>query len=130
MEKKITRKDVLNTIIATTDTELEFEVADGVVVTGADIVEFAEKTLDQITRKGAKAKEKKGEADDALREAVVAALSAEPATIPAIVANIDIEGVTPAKVVSRLTALAKAGVVERSEVKTEDGRKIKVYALA
>ena len=129
MEKKITRKDVLNTIVAITDTELEFEVAEGVIVTGADIVEFAEKTLAQLEKKADSAKAKKAEASDALREAVVAALSNEPATIAKITEAIDVEGVTPAKVVARLTALVKAGVAEKSEVKLEDGRKIKAYAL-
>ena len=129
MEKKITKRDVLNAIVALVAPDVEVEV-EGAVVTGADIVEYAEKTLAQIEKKNAYAKSKRGTAADALRDAIVAALSAEPAVIADIAKAVDVEGVTNAKIVARLTALVKEGVVEKSEVKLEDGRKVKAYALA
>ena len=132
MEKKVTKKNVLNAIAAVVNPDVEVEV-DGVVVSGADILDYAEKTIAQIDAKNEKAKvrnaEKKAEGDD-LTKAIEAVLSDEHITIADIVAAVDVEGVTPAKVTARLTSLVKNGKVDKIEVKTEDGRKVKAYALA
>ena len=52
------------------------------------------------------------------------------ANITAIVAQIEDEEITKAKVTARLTALVKCGVATKEDVKDEAGRKVKAYRLA
>jgi DNA-binding protein H-NS len=133
MEKKITKKDILTAIILNANEGDEVTLENNVIVTGADIIAFAEKTIAQLEAKAAKAKavaaEKKAEGD-ALKAKVADALTNELQTVADIFEKIDAEDVTTAKVVYRLTALVKDGVAVKDDVKLEDGRKVKGYALA
>ena len=127
MEKKITKKEyyaAIRTMVATAD-----KVGD---IPAADVLAFIDKCVDQIDAKAAKAKEKAAEkkADgDVLRAAVEAVLTDNLQTIDAITAQVDVEGVTKAKVTARLTQLVGMGVATKEQVKDGD-RKVMAYALA
>ena len=127
MEKKLTKKDILAAI--RTEVETLTEVG-GVPV---DVVlEFIDKTVEQIDSKAAKAKEKAAEkkADgDALREEVLGCVTNEWQTADAITATIGKEDITKSKVVARLSQLFKAGVVEKEQQKVGDA-KLMCYRLA
>ena len=133
MEKtKVTKKDVLAVVAKLAEGMDPVTVGD-VTVTAEDVIAYAEKTIAQIDAKNEKARERAAEKKaegDALRQAVLDVLSAEPKTIAEIVAAVDAEDMTSAKVVARLTSLVKADLVVKSEIKGEDGRKLKAYALA
>ena len=133
MEKtKVTKKDVLAVVAKLAEGMDPVAVGD-VTVTAEDVIAYAEKTIAQIDAKNEKARERAAEKKaegDALRQAVLDVLSAEPKTIAEIVEAVDAEDMTSAKVVARLTSLVKADLVVKSEVKGEDGRKLKAYALA
>ena len=119
--------------------ELIATTKDGeVVVTMDQLRAFAEKEIEHLDNKAAKAKEtaakKRAEADE-LQEAVAAALTADFEPIATIAGRIEGEDVTVSKVTYRLTQLVKNGVAEKQEiaVPTGDGnktRKIMGYRLA
>ena len=119
--------------------ELIATTKDGeVAVTMDQLRAFAEKEIEHLDNKAAKAKEtaakKRAEADE-LQEAVAAALTADFEPIAAIADRIEGEDVTVSKVTYRLTQLVKNGVAEKQEiaVPTGDGnktRKIMGYRLA
>ena len=106
-------------------------------VTVNDVIDYAVKAQEQLASKAAKAKakaaEKKAEGDE-LRDAVQAALTDEYEPIAEIASRIEGEDVTVSKVTYRLTALVKAGIAEKSEIKVsgegEKTRKIMGYRLA
>ena len=81
-----------------------------------EAIEFIDKQLESIATKAAKAKEKaekaKAEGDE-LRAAVEAVLTEVPQTIDDIVAQIEGEDITKAKVTARLTALVKAEIAKK-----------------
>ena len=83
------------------------------------IAEWAEKKIDQLDRKAAKAKEaaaaKKAEGD-ALAEAVLASLTTEFESIAEIASRIEGDDVTLSKVSYRLNAAYKAGKIEKGEI--------------
>ena len=56
-------------------------------------------------------------------------LTNELQTIDAIVAQIEGEEITKAKITARLTSLVKNGIAEKEDVKDEEGRKLKAYKL-
>ena len=100
----------------------------------ADIVAFCENEVAKLDAKAAKAKEKAAEKKvegDELRDAVQAALTDEFEPIADIAARVEGEDVTVAKVTYRLTALVKAGLAEKAEIKVsaegEKTRKIMGY---
>jgi len=130
-EKKITKANVLNAIIALAQdvpADTVFEVEDATVAVD-DIVAYAEKTLEQLAAKAAKAKEKaaeKAEANDELGEEIFAVLDAEPKAIADILAALDNADLTSAKVVFRLSKLVKAGRVDKADIKVGE-RKVKGY---
>ena len=66
---------------------------------------------------------------DELRNTVEATLTEEYQTIADIIAQIDDEEISKAKVTARLTSLVKSGIAIKEEAKTEDGKKIMVYRL-
>ena len=119
--------------------ELIATTKDGeVVVTMDQLRAFAEKEIEHLDNKAAKAKEtaakKRAEADE-LQEAVAAALTADFEPIATIAGRIEGEDVTVSKVTYRLTQLVKNGVAEKQEiaVPTGDGnktRKIMGYRAA
>lgn len=116
--KKITKKDNLTDIIALTKAAAEAGIE------GFDFNEiktFAEKEIDNLDKRAAKAKEraaaKKAETDT-LKETVFATLNSETfLTIKDIVAAINDEEVTNGKVASRLTALRNENRVESEDIK-------------
>ena len=108
-------------------------------VTAADVTAYCDKTLEQLANKAAKAKEKAAEKKvegDELRDAVEAVLTNEYQVIGDIFPQVADEAgeITTAKVTYRLTALVKAGIAEKAEVKVssegEKTRKVMGYRLA
>ena len=98
-----------------------------------EVVAFTEKEIAALDRKNAKAKERAAErraASDELTEAIFAVLGETPMTVNDILAALDGENLTPAKIVARATKLVKAERVVKVEVKTVDGRKLVGYAVA
>ena len=97
----------------------------------AEMVEFIDAEMARLAAKAEKAKEraaaKKVEGDE-LREVVRAVLTDEFQAIDAIVAQIDGEDVTKAKVTARLTQLVKAEMAEKDQIKVGD-RKVMAYRL-
>lgn len=124
---KVTKVMVLNAIREMAEIyEGEFDE-----VTAEDIIAYVDTTIKQIRNKAERAKTKAAEKraeGDALRDAVKAALTDEYKTIAEITESLDIEGVTPGKVVARLTQLVKADEANKTDIKI-DGRRVKGYAL-
>ena len=96
-----------------------------------EAIEFIDKQLETLAGRAAKAKERaeknKAEGDE-LRAAVASVLTVEPQTIDAIVAQIEGEDITKAKVTARLTALVKAGIATKEPVK-DGSRKVMAYSI-
>lgn len=129
MEKKVTKRDyyeMLKDIVYPTNADCEMTVEQG------ELIEFIDKQIALIDSKAEKAKarnaEKKANGDE-LREVVQNVLTDEFQTIDAIVAQIEGEEVTKAKVTARLTALVNNGIAEKTDVKDDEGRKLKAYKL-
>lgn len=97
----------------------------------AEMVEFIDAQVELLAKKAEKAKEraaaKKVEGDE-LREVVRAVLTDELQAIDDIVAQIEGEDVTKAKVTARLTQLVKAELAEKDQIKVGD-RKVMAYRL-
>jgi hypothetical protein len=97
-----------------------------------EMVEFIDKQMELLAAKAEKAKEraaaKKVEGDE-LREVVHSVLTDEFQPIDEIVAQIDGEDITKAKVTARLTQLVKAEMAVKEQV-TIDKRKVMAYKLA
>lgn len=92
-----------------------------------DILNFIEheKELLEAKRVEAQAKaEKTRNEGDELRKAVQSCLTDEFQIISDIFAQIDGEDVTQPKVTARLNQLVKAGIAEKEQVKTEDGKRM------
>ena len=124
MEKKITKRDYY---------EMLKEIVLNANVEGTtELVEFIDKQVSLIDSKAEKAKarnaEKKANGDE-LREAVQNVLTDEFQTIDAIVSQIEGEEITKAKITARLTSLVKNGIAEKTDVKDDEGRKLKAYKL-
>lgn len=96
-----------------------------------EMVEFIDAQVEALAKKAEKAKEraaaKKVEGDE-LREVVRTILTDEFQTIDDIVAQIEGEDVTKAKVTARLTQLVKAELAEKDQIKVGD-RKVMAYRL-
>ena len=131
MEKKVTKKDVLNAVKNLVAEDAEVTLDGGVVVTGEDIVAYCDTTLAQLAKKAetakARADKKKAEGDD-LRAIIEGVLTDDLQTIDQIVEQVNVEDITKSKVTARLTQLVKAGVAYKEQVKLEDGRKVMAYA--
>lgn len=129
MEKKMTKKDfyeMLKEIVYPTNADCEMTVEQG------DLIDFLDKQIALIDAKAEKAKarnaEKKANGDE-LRDVVQSVLTNDFQTIDAIVAQIEGEEVTKAKVTARLTSLVNNGIAEKTDVKDDEGRKLKAYKL-
>ena len=124
MEKKVTKRDYYEM--------LKNIVVEANVEGATELVEFIDKQVELIDSKAEKAKarnaEKKANGDE-LREVVQSVLTEEFQTIDAIVAQIEGEEITKAKVTARLTALVNNGIAEKTDVKDDEGRKLKAYRL-
>ena len=136
---KITKAMKLAAVEAyfTENADITLQVGD-VDVTASDIVEYAVKEQESLAKKAAKAKEKAAEKKiegDELRDAVKAVLTDEYQVIGDIFPQVADEAgeITTAKVTYRLTALVKAGIAEKAEVKVsgegEKTRKVMGYRL-
>lgn len=109
------------------------EVIAAVEVEGRDeMVAFLDEQIASLAAKAEKAKERaaarKAEGDE-LRAVVKSVLTDEAQTIDAIVAQIEGEDVTKAKVTARLSQLVKASEAVKEMVSVE-GRKLTAYKLA
>lgn len=92
-----------------------------------DILNFIEHEKELLEAKRVKAQakaEKTRNEGDELRKAVQSCLTDEFQIISDIFAQIDGEDVTQSKVTARLNQLVKAGIAEKEQVKTEDGRRM------
>lgn len=126
MEKKLTKKDILAAI----RTEVEGMETVGGVPTDV-VLDFIDKTVEQIDSKAAKAKEKAAEkkADgDALREEVLSHVTNEWQTADVITELTEGEDITKSKVVARLSQLVKADLVVKEQQKVGDA-KLMCYRL-
>ena len=127
MDKKVTKREnyeMLKTIVMGDGSELTAEQA--------DLLDFLNKQISLLDSKAEKAKarsEEKKAAGDELREVVQSVLTDEYQTIDAIVAQIEGEDITKAKITARLTSLCKNGIAEKTDVKDDEGRKLKAYRL-
>lgn len=108
------------------------------VVAGSDVenaqelMDFIDRQVKLIASKAEKAKAraaKQKAKGDELREAVQAVLTGELQVIDEIVAQVDFEDVTKAKVTARLTQLVNAGIAVKEQQKV-DSRKVMAYKLA
>lgn len=139
MEKtKITKAMILEVIRTAAENGSisgEVTVNDKVIaITSEDVINYVDKTVEQLNAKAAKAKERAAEKraeGDALRNAVQAVLTDAPQTIDDIAGQVEIEDVevTKAKVTARLTQLIKAGIAVKEQAKVGD-RKVMTYKLA
>lgn len=92
-----------------------------------DILNFIEHEKELLEAKRVKAQakaEKTRNEGDELRKAVQSCLTDEFQIISDIFAQIDGEDVTQPKVTARLNQLVKAGIAEKEQVKTEDGKRM------
>ena len=128
---KVTKKNVIEALMAM-DFVDDVQVGD-VIVTPADIKETLEKSLISLENKAAKAKErasqKKVEGDE-LRDKIESVLDDNYKTIADIIAAVNVEDLTPAKVTSRMSQLVKLGRVEKDQIKVGDNRKVMGYKIA
>ena len=123
MEKKVMKRDMFAELMT-----LAREAG------RADLEEFLVVQIEQLDRRAAKAKERRAEKKaegDALEGIVAAALTENLQTAADITAKVaeEVEDVTKAKVVARLTKLVNKGVAGKLQVKV-DGKRIMAYALA
>jgi len=133
--KKVTKtkKMVLTAIMEMAKTtDVAYEI-DGVEITMKDVEDYVTKTIEQLDSKAKKAAERakeKREENDEMLAAIEGLLTDEYQTGGEILTQLnDTYEATPAKVTARLTKLCKAGIAQKDDVKTEDGRKLKGYAL-
>lgn len=128
MDKKVTKKEMFEILknIVRGDSDAEITVEQD------ELLSFLDKQIEMIDTKAEKAKARQAEkraAGDELRAVVQEVLTDEYQTVDEVVAKIEGEDVTKAKVVARLTSLCKAEIAEKTDVKSEDGRKVKAYRL-
>ena len=133
MANTITKKDVLTAIKTAVENGFaDVAVGEDKVVTADDVIAYVDTTIAQLEKKNEKAREKSAERKaegDALRATIEGILTEdEYKTIANIVAEIDDEEVTPARVTARLTQLCKAGAAHKTKVKVGD-RTVNGYAL-
>lgn len=126
-EKKITKRE-------------RFEEIKSVLTTvegSEELVTFIEEQIAAIDKRNEadrkRTAEKKAEPDP-LKDAIYATLTEDFKSLAEIIATVDYTGdivVTKAKVVARLTALAKEGLIEKDSAKLEgESRKVTVYRRA
>lgn len=130
MEKKVTKKDILTAIATLISEDASVQVGE-VTVTGEDVIDYVNKTIEQLENKANKARERAAEKKiegDQLRDAVAAVLTNEYQPIDTITSAIDMEDVTKSKVTARLTQLVRAGLAKKEQIKVGDGRKVMGYA--
>ena len=128
MEKKITKREKFEMLKEIIRGDVNVEIT----VEQAELIDFLDAQIVAIDTKAEKAKArnavKKANGDE-LRDVVQSVLTNELQTIDAIVAQIEGEEITKAKITARLTSLVKNGIAEKEDVKDDEGRKLKAYKL-
>ena len=129
MEKKITKRTVLEALIAAANEGNVHMMTEDVTVT--DVIAYAENEIALLDKRAERAKVRaekaKAEADE-LTEVVYAAMTDEFETIADIATRIEGADVTVGKVGARLRKLVDLGRAEKGElkIKGEDGSKTRV----
>ena len=121
----MTKREVYNVI------ESVFETLDNEY--REDVLNLVAKEKAALDHKNEKAKERAAEkraAGDALRERIEAVIGTEPITVNGILTALGEEDLTPAKVTARTRQLVAAGLIEKGQIKGEDGRKVMAYHKA
>lgn len=122
--KKLTKKDyygMLKDIILTSDVDNKEELE-----------AFIDRQVEIIDNKAEKAKEraaeKKAEGDE-LRAAIKSVLTEDYQSADDILAQLEGEDLSKAKIIARLTQLVNNGDAEKAQAKAEDGKKFMTYRL-
>lgn len=122
--KKLTKKDyygMLKDIVLTSDVDNKEELE-----------AFIDRQIEIIDNKAEKAKEraaeKKAEGDE-LRAAIKSVLTEDYQSADDILAQLEGEDLSKAKIIARLTQLVNNGDAEKAQAKTEDGKKFMTYRL-
>ena len=122
--KKLTKKDyygMLKDIILTSDVDNKEELE-----------AFINRQIEIIDNKAEKAKEraaeKKAEGDE-LRAAIKSVLTEDYQSADDILAQLEGEDLSKAKIIARLTQLVNNGDAEKAQAKAEDGKKFMTYRL-
>lgn len=122
--KKLTKKDyygMLKDIILTSDVDNKEELE-----------AFVDRQIEIIDNKAEKAKEraaeKKAEGDE-LRAAIKSVLTEDYQSADDILAQLEGEDLSKAKIIARLTQLVNNGDAEKAQAKAEDGKKFMTYRL-
>ena len=127
----ITKRNVLEAL-NTVNFERDIQVGD-ITVTPDDIKDYIEKSLAQLDSKAVKAAERAAQNKSAgaeVKNRIKAVLSDTPMTVGEIVNALDDEEITSAKVIARASQMVKEGEIFKGEIKTEDKRKLVVYATS
>ena len=122
-EKKMTKKDYFN--------ELKTVVENSKIENKDELIYFLESQIESIENKAIKAKERAAEkkaSGDEIRELVKSTLTNEFQTVEDIVAAINREDITKAKVVARLTQLVNLGEATKENTKVDTKQKM-MYRL-
>jgi len=123
-EKKMTKKDYFN--------ELKTIVEDSKIENKDELIYFLESQIESIENKAIKAKERAAEKKangDEIRDLVKSALTKELQSVEDIVATINKEDITKAKVIARLTQLVNLGEAIKENTKIDAKQKM-MYRLA
>ena len=122
--KKLTKKDyygMLKEIVLTSDVDNKEELE-----------AFIDRQVEIIDNKAEKAKEraaeKKAEGDE-LRAAIKSVLTEDYQSADDILAQLEGDDLSKAKIIARLTQLVNNGDAEKAQAKTEDGKKFMTYRL-
>ena len=123
-EKKVTKKEMYNGLIATLTENFGDEVQEYIEFLQGEIAALDVRAEKEKARRAAK----KAEGDD-LKDAVAEAIEAEPKTAEAIAEELidAFPELTKAKVTYRASQLVKDGAIFKVQIKTEDGRKVVAY---
>lgn len=139
--EKITKREMFTAMINFAETgKFAYTNAEGteIEVDAEVIAAFGAHEIELLDNRAAKAKETKAAKaaePDELENAILEAMPEDFATIADIAALVEGEDVTVGKVTYRLNALAKAGKVEKGDLKIPGGegkraRTVKVYKRA
>lgn len=123
-EKKMTKKDYFN--------ELKTIVENSKIENKDELIYFLESQIESIENKAIKAKERAAEKKangDEIRDLVKSALTKELQSVEDIVATINKEDITKAKVIARLTQLVNLGEAIKENTKIDTKQKM-MYRLA
>ena len=127
----ITKRNILEAL-NTVNFERDIQVGE-VTVTPDDIKDYIEKSIAQLDVKAVKAAERAAQNKTAgaeVKNRIKAVLSDTPMTVGEIVTALDDEEITSAKVIARASQMVKDGEIFKGEIKTEDKRKLVVYATS